>query len=263
MKELAFNISLFFYFIASLKHILYLVLRRRFLYLVANWTVGIGFVAQFIGLILRSAETGHGPYTSIYEYSLFLSWAIILSYFFVEFKYRFKDLGVFVVPLAFFMMLYASSLPQESNPAESSSMKFWLTIHRTLSMLGLGAFAIAFAASIMYLVQEKLLKTKKIGSLFQRLPSLEVLDNVMHLIITVGFPIFTIGFITGSIWIGKTKGSFFSWDVQKTLPLLITWFIYGSLFIGRIVAGWRRKKAAVISIVGFFSVVVTYILHAY
>lgn len=235
-------------------------MRRRYLYLIANWTVGLGFIFQFFGLILRSAETGHGPYTSPYEYSLFLSWTIILSYFFVEFKYRIRDLGVVVVPVAFFIMLYAFFLPQESNPT-SSSMRFWLTIHRTLSMLGYGAFTIAFGASVMYLVQEKLLKTKHIGPLSQRLPSLEILDNLIHWIIAIGFPIFTIGFITGSIWIGKTKGTYLAWDVQKTLPLLITWFIYGSLFFGRITAGWRRKKAALISIVGFFSVIITYILH--
>lgn len=262
MKDLAFNISLFCYFIASLKHIIYLVVRKRFLYLLANWTVGAGFAAHFLGLVFRSAETGHGPYTSNYEYLLFSSWAIILSYFFVEFKYRIKDLGVFVVPLAFLLLLYASSLPQESSPSDSS-MRFWLTIHLTLSMLGFGAFTIAFGASIMYLLQEKLLKTKKIGSLYHKLPSLEILDSLMHWIVAIGFPIFTIGFITGSIWIGKTKGSYFSWDVQKTLPLIITWFIYGSLFIGRITAGWRRKKAAVLSIVGFFSIIVTYILHTY
>jgi len=262
MKNIAFNISLFCYFIASLKHIFYLPIRKRFLYLSANWTVGIGFAFQFYGLILRSAETGHGPYTSLYEYALFLSWAIILAYFFVELKYEIKDLGVFVVPMAFFVLLFASSLPQESNPT-SSSMKFWLTIHRTLSMLGYGAFTIAFGASIMYLLQEKLLKTKRIGLLYYRLPSLETLDNLIHLIIAIGFPIFTIGFVTGSIWIGKTKGAYFSWDVQKTLPLLLTWFIYGSLFLGRITVGWRREKAALISIVGFLSVIVTFFLHIY
>lgn len=262
MKDIVLNISLFCYFIASLMHILYLVLRRRFLYLIANWTVGIGFAFLFLGLVLRSAETGHGPYTSPYEYSLFISWAIILSYFFVEFKYRIKDLGVFVVPLAFFMMLYASSLPQESS-VFGPSRKFWFTIHLTFSMLGLGAFTIAFGTSIMYLIQEKLLKSKKIGSLYHRLPSLEILDDVMHWIIAIGFPIFTIGFITGSIWLEKAKGSYFSWDAQRTLPLLITWFIYGSLFLGRITAGWRRKKAAVLSIVGFFSVIITYVLHTY
>ena len=85
----------------------------------------------------------------------------------------------------------------------------------------------------------------------------------MHWIIAIGFPIFTIGFITGSIWIEKTDGSYFSWKVQKTLPLLITWVIYGSLFLGRIIAGWRRKKVAVLSIIGFFSVIITYLLHAY
>lgn len=262
MKNIAFNISLFCYFTASLNHIFYLSFRRKLLYLIANWTVVAGFSFHLLGLILRSAETGHGPYTSFYEYSLFLSWVIILSYLFVEFKYRIKDLGVFVVPLAFFILLYATSIPQESSPT-SSSMRFWLTIHRTLSLLGFGAFTIAFGASIMYLLQEKLLKTKKIGLLYHRLPSLEVLDNLIHWIIAIGFPVFTIGFITGSIWIGKTKGAYLAWDIQKTLPLLITWFIYGSLFFGRITAGWRRKKSALISIVGFFSVIITYLLHTY
>lgn len=262
MKDIIFNIALFSYFIASLMHVFYLATRKRFLYLVANWTVGLGFAFQIVGLVLRSAETGHGPYTSLYEYALFLSWAIILSYFFVELKYRIKDLGVFVVPVAFFTLLYASSLPQEFNPT-GSSMKFWLTIHRTLSMLGLGAFTIAFGASIMYLVQELLLKKKKIGPLYHKFPSLETLDNLIHFIIAIGFPIFTIGFVTGSIWIGKTKGGYFSWNAQKTLPLLITWLIYGSLFFGRMTVGWRREKAALISIVGFISVIVTYIIHTY
>ena len=94
------------------------------------------------------------------------------------------------------------------------------------------------------------------------MPSLEVLDNLIHKVIAIGFPLFTLGFMTGAVWnVQMNQNSFFSWDVVKTWPLVIGWLIYGAVFFGRLTVGLRGKKAAQGSIVGFAAVIYTYFLH--
>ena len=93
------------------------------------------------------------------------------------------------------------------------------------------------------------------------MPSLEVLDNLNYKVIAIGFPLFTIGFMTGSIWNVKTDESLFSWDVLRTWPLIAVWLIYCAIFFGRLLVGWRGKKAAQGAILGFFTIIVSYFMH--
>ncbi|NIQ02163.1 MAG: cytochrome C assembly protein, partial [Nitrospinaceae bacterium] len=90
----------------------------------------------------------------------------------------------FVIPLVFLIFLFSGFLSKESPLVEGTESHFWLTLHRTLSILGYAAFAIAFAAGIMYLIQENQVKSKKLGIMYFRMPSLEVLDNLNHKVIT-------------------------------------------------------------------------------
>jgi ABC-type uncharacterized transport system permease subunit len=159
-------------------------------------------------------------------------------------------------------MLYATFLSEETVDFPDSEFKVLLTLHRTLSVLGYSAFAIAFAAGLMYLIQEKQVKSKKLGIMYFRMPSLEVLDNLNNKVVAVGFPLFTLGFLTGFIWsfqTSQTQG--FSWDWVKTWPLVVGWILYGLIFFGRLFAGIRGKKAAQGAILGFFTVIITYFLH--
>ncbi len=259
MQETLFFITLFLYLISSVKYFLYLAFRRRLLFLIANSTVALGFIIHTAGLVIRSSQTGEGPYTSDYEYVLFFSWAIILVYLITEIRYQIKDLGSFVVPLGFLVFMYSFTLPSETI-ATSPAIKLCLTLHRTLSFFGYAAFTLAFGTAIMYLLQERQLKTKKINTLFYRLPSLEVIDDINHKAITFGFPVFSIGFITGSLLASEGQGSYFAWQLS-TLPLILTWLIYGAIFAGRISIGMRRKKAAIGAIFGFITVIATYLIH--
>ena len=96
----------------------------------------------------------------------------------------------------------------------------------------------------MYLIQEHQVKTKKLGIMYFRMPSLEVLDDLNFKVIIIGFPLFTLGFMTGSISNMQLNQSFFSWDLTRTLPLVATWLIYSLVFFGRMIVGLRGKKAA-------------------
>ncbi|MDA0690400.1 MAG: cytochrome c biogenesis protein CcsA [Nitrospinae bacterium] len=260
MEKIAFNISLFSYLAASLGYFLYLVYRKPVVSTLATATVGAGLLSHTVWLGLRSMKTGHGPYTTNFEIAMFFAWVIVVVYFLTEWKYKIKDLGAFVIPMAFLALLFSVFMSQEAALVEETET-FWLTLHRTLSVIGYAAFTIAFAVAIMYLIQENQVKSKKLGIMYFRMPSLEVLDKLNDKVITIGFPLFTLGFMTGPLWTAKMNQSFFSWDITKTWPLVIVWIIYGYLFFGRLFAGIRGKKAAQGAVLGFVMVVLTYFLH--
>ena len=97
--------------------------------------------------------------------------------------------------------------------------------------------------------------------MYFRMPSLEVLDNLNFKVMMIGFPLFTVGFMPGSIWNTQIDQPFFSWDLTRPLPVVCTWLIYCLIFFGRMVTGLRGKKAAQGAILGFVTVIGTYFLH--
>jgi ABC-type transport system involved in cytochrome c biogenesis permease subunit len=109
----------------------------------------------------------------------------------------------------------------------------------------------------MYLIQRYFLKTKHFGALFQRLPSLETMDDISYRCLTVGWPLLTVAIISGSIWSDQAMGSYWVWDRKQTWSLII-WVIYAALLHGRITIGWRGKRAAILSIIGFIVVLFTF-----
>ena len=125
----------------------------------------------------------------------------------------------------------------------------WLYVHTTLAFLGDAFFVIAFAGGVLYLVQERQLKRRHPGAFYHRLPSLDLLDRVNYRSLTIGFPLLTLGIITGAIWAENAWGSYWQWDPKETWSL-ITWFIYAALVHARLTVGWRGRKAAWLSIVG-------------
>jgi cytochrome c-type biogenesis protein CcsB len=261
MANITFNISLFIYLFAALGYSLYLVYRRPLVKSLSFFSLGVGLLFHTVNISLRSMETGHGPYTTGFEITSFLAWAIVVIFFITEWKYKIQDLGAFIIPVVFLIFLYSAFQSREYSLINESATMFWLTMHRTLSIIGYAAFAIGFGVAVMYLIQENQVKRKKLGVMYFRMPSLEVLDNLNHKAIAFGFPLFTLGFMTGSIWNIKTDESLFSWDLFRTWPLIAVWLIYCGIFFGRLIVGWRGKKAAQGSILGFVTIVVSYFFH--
>ena len=98
--------------------------------------------------------------------------------------------------------------------------------------------------------------------MYFRMPSLESLDNLIYKAVAVGFPLFTLGFLTGAIWnIKMSQSSLFSLDLVAIWPLVIGWVLYGMVFFGRYRMGWRGKKVAQGSVVGFITVMLSILLH--
>ena len=157
------------------------------------------------------------------------------------------------------MLMVTSSIYPSTVPLLPPALKSrWLFIHSTLAFISYAMFAVAFGAAIMYLIQQHFLKKKRLGPLYQKLPSLDVLDEINYRCMTFGFPLLTIAIITGAIWAETAWGTYWSWDPKETWSL-ITWFIYAALLHGRLTTGWRGRRAAVLSIIGFFVLLFTFL----
>jgi len=171
-------------------------------------------------------------------------------------RYRIDGLGALVAPLSLTFLL-ASRIASVGGPEPSARVKsVILPVHVTVNLLGEALFALAFCAAVAYLVQENRLKTKRVGGLFQRLPPLDALDKAEHVFLLAGFPLLTIGILTGTVWARRMDASG-SAEVARAAFGYATWVLFASVLVLRAVAGWRGRRAAYGTIAGFgFAVLV-------
>ena len=155
--------------------------------------------------------------------------------------------GAFVSLLVLSLMTMAAFASREIVSLSPLLQSGWLPVHASLSLLAYGFFALAGIGGLMYLLQERTIKRKRFGLFYSRLPSLETLDKLNHHCLSVGFPLLTLGMITGSLWAKQALGSYWHWDPKETWTL-ITWLLYAGLIHQRFTVGWRGRQAAWLSI---------------
>lgn len=255
---------------ATILYILYLVRPRNAVGRISRWVLAAGFLCHVSFTFSRYLEAGYTPITNLHESLSFFSLAIVGVFIVLQHRHRAAILGSFVTPLALIVMLSSALFPAAVVPLNPALKSRWLGIHTITAFAGYAAFAVAFCAGIMYLLQEHFLKSKKLGALYRRLPSLEILDDINYRCLTIGFPLLTIAIVTGAIWAESAWGSYWSWDPKETWSL-ITWLTYAALLHGRLTIGWRGRRAAILAIIGFCVLLFTFLgvnllmtgLHSY
>ncbi|MGQ9508446.1 MAG: c-type cytochrome biogenesis protein CcsB [Thermodesulfobacteriota bacterium] len=251
------------YFCSFLFYLIFSVYRNEKLGLFPTLILLLGWILHSIGLVCRWIEThqtgyGYVPLSNMYESLIFFSWTIVLIYLILEFRYRQRVIGVFVTPFSFLAIALTSIIPgvqPKIIPLVPALQSNWLTIHVTTCFFGYAAFALSFGISILYLFQQKRIASHGEGSKW--LPSLSLLDEINYRSIVIGFPMLTLGIITGAAWANYAWGSYWSWDPKETWSL-ITWFVYAAFLHARLTRDWRGEKTAILSIVGFIFVLFTY-----
>jgi cytochrome c-type biogenesis protein CcsB len=239
------------------------------------WT---GIVLQTAALIWRWKESydlgiGHAPLSNFYESMIFFAWAIVFFYLVFERKTQNRTIGTFVVPIAFLIMAYASISPGVSSgiqPLIPALQSNWLTSHVITCFMGYAGFTFAFGCGLIYFMKSYIKTDNKSDEGFlSRLPSPDSLDDLIYQTTALGFVFLTIGIMTGSVWAHYAWGSYWSWDPKETWSL-ITWIIYAVMLHSRLVRDWRGKRMALMSLIGFASMLFTYLgvnllpgLHSY
>jgi cytochrome c-type biogenesis protein CcsB len=268
----------FIYFAAFVFYLFRMILGREFWGKLATGTAFAGLVAQSVALIIRWKTSydlgmGHAPLSNFYESLIFFAWTIVLLYLLMEWRLKNRSIGVFVLPVAFLIMAYASIAPGVSDriePLIPALQSNWLTSHVLTCFMGYAAFTVAFALGIMFFVKKAAgADSSNPGVFIRLLPSEYQMDELMYSSTALGFIFLTLGIVTGSVWAHYAWGSYWSWDPKETWSL-ITWLTYAVMLHVRLVRGWRGKRMAIMAIVGFGCVLFTYLgvnllpsLHSY
>lgn len=257
MTHLFFSLTLGLYCCATAAYLACLLRTSPLLTQWASRLLATGCVAHILSTVHLASTEKHLPLTNMQESLSFFSLMIVVAFLIFERRYKVTTLGSFVTPVALVMLSVSSALHGVSRQLPPILQSNWFWIHALLAFISYAAFTIAFGVAVIYLIQRHFLKTKHFGALFQKLPPLETLDEISYRCFAVGFPLLTIAIISGAIWSEKAMGSYWVWGPKQTWSL-ITWFIYAALLHGRLTIGWRGKRAAILSIIGFIVLLITF-----
>jgi cytochrome c-type biogenesis protein CcsB len=263
-NSLILSIVTFIYGAAAVLYIFALIFYKEKPGRIATSIMLTAWLGNTAGIILRWVESyhvsgGHGyaPLSNMYESMVFFGWTIGGTYLVLEYYYKNRTIGAFAAPLACLALAYAALGPDKSiQPLIPALQSNWLIAHVITCFLGYAAFAVAFAISIMYLITSRSSMGKDRDTTL-RILSGDALDELTHQLVMFGFLFLTVGIITGAVWAKQAWTRYWSWDPKETWSL-ITWFIYAALLHFRMMRGWRGKRIAIISIIGFFAVMFTY-----
>jgi cytochrome c-type biogenesis protein CcsB len=268
------GLSIGAYMASWVLYLLHVAFRRRAVGRAGDALAWTGVVLQTLAMAARWVEShrmgiGHAPLSNLYESMVFFSWTTAGIYLFFVRKFKDRLLGAFVMPLVFLTLASTSLMNREIQPLVPALQSNWLTAHVITCFLGYAAFAVAFALSILYLMKSRQGEGSH-GFLRTHLPPADLLDDFSYRIIAVGFPMLTLGIITGAAWANSAWGSYWSWDPKETWSLIV-WLIYAAYLHARIARGWKGKRAAWLSIFGFAATLFCYLgvnlllsgLHSY
>jgi ABC-type uncharacterized transport system permease subunit len=256
MHGLLLKLALGLYSVGLLHSVLTVLRKKQTLFAPALIATAAGFLCHAASITLGAYEIQILARWGWHEsFSLFAA-AAVLAFLIVYWKYRIATLGVFAFP-AIFVMTFIAELAYEPTASLSARpQSAWIYVHIALVVLGYVAFFIAFSAAVLYLIQERELKSKR--TFYSRLPSLEICDDLAYRALAIGFPLMTLGMLSGALWAQQIQGDVSWMSDPKILLTFFTWLIYLVLIHYRLIAGWRGKKAAYMAIAGFVGVVVMF-----
>lgn len=214
--------------------------------------MGLGFALQCGFLYLRGQELGRCPLTNGFEILIFVSWAIVLLYFAVGQTFHLSLLGFFTVPLTALFQIIALMLPRV--PAANGTLStpdYWLEMHASLSLVAYGAFALACVAGVMFLIQDRYLRSGRLGLFFYQLPPINYLTQAIARLLWLGFFLLTVGI--GSALMMEQMPS-----VGKLGTIALVWLVYAIVLALKQVRGLGSRKLASFAVCAFAFPVITY-----
>jgi ABC-type transport system involved in cytochrome c biogenesis permease subunit len=209
-------------------------------------TMTAGLLGVTTSLIARAIDTGHGPFSSMYEFALAFAWGILIMAFIFGRVYKLLLINTIGVIISLALLIFAGNLSSRAAPlVPALQQSLLLTTHVMSAVISYGALTMGFGAAIMYLIKGG--KTQEA----------EVLDRLSYNAVKIGFPFLSLVIILGAIWADIAWGKYWSWDPKETASL-VTWLLYASYLHARFSRDWRGRKAAILLIVGFAAVLLTF-----
>lgn len=231
---------------------------------VASQMTWIASAMGLIGLMVRWRESylvsheniGHIPVSNLYEVFILFAVMTALMYLYYEQKFNSRKMGGFVLliisaSIAFLLWYHFEKDAHVIKPLVPALQSYWMKIHVPANFVGYGAFSIAAMLGVAYLLRQRADRLKPDGYLAKHLPELNMLDEVMHKSIALGFAFFTIATVLGAMWAAEAWGGYWSWDPKETWALIV-WLNYAAWLHMRLTKGWRGAPLAWWAIIGLF-----------
>ena len=248
-----------FYVAAAAAYLLWLAKPSTLLGRIATGTLAVGFIGHTACVIFQGVGGGIPCSSKALVFSV-MAWGIVGVYLVTYAKTRLTAVGAFIAPVAALFAFAAEAAPG-SPSSEAGLPGWWLPVHIATLVVGYACFAVSFCVAIVYLIQERFLKARNLGALFRRLPSLDALDRINQRTIIAGFALLTLGLVTGlaRAAVLPTPGAEPVWKDPTVLLTAAMWGWYAFAVQSRLFAGWRGRKAALFAIVGFATLLLSFV----
>ena len=244
------RVAVAFYSVGLLYSLLLLSKRGNLLGKIVEPAVGLGLIFHFVSLVESTVLIGHLSWASIHNSESLLAFLAMVVFFIFFVAYRTVSPGVVIFPIVF-VLTFASAVGQKPIALTSPLLRSgWIFVHVVLIFTGYAGLFLSFGASLLYLVQERTLKSKRSNTLLTWLPPLQTIDEIGYRSLLFGFPFMTLGLVAGSVLAIGKYGPLFFYD-PKILLSFIMWAVYMLLLYTRWSSGWRGRRAAFLATCAF------------
>jgi len=217
----------------------------------------LSFVLHLAANVAWVADLGPTRLAGTFGALPLATWLLVAAYLLLDWRVPLRLLGAFVTPVVSLALLTCCLVHPSVRPVGEQLQGILRPIHISLAFLAATALALASGVSALYLLLERQLKAKRLSPRLRRLPSLETLDRINYRCVTIGFPVYTAALIVGGVWAARLL--VIGWRPQYTLAV-IGWVAIGALLQARLMAGWRGRRAAVLTLAGSAAVLLV-VLH--
>lgn len=214
-----------------------------------------GFVAHTVWIGMICVRTDHPPLTNLPEIAAFIAWVLFAVELFLFVRFRVHAAAFFVYPLILMLMMITVLIRAPFAPADPALDSNLFVGHLLLSTVGIASLLTGLAFFVLYRFQERSLKSKRQGALFEWIPSLSVCEIVSYRALAVGFGIYTTGLLAGFLWSYRTQVG--GYDIRsKEIAAVVAWVLFAALLQSYNSGTLRTSKNLVISIAAFVSILV-------
>ncbi len=259
LADLLFAATAGVYLAACVLFAAFLQGKAEYAYVWAPRLVAIGVPLHAAQIIVSSLILHVCPVQGIHFAMSVVSMLAAGVYVVMRTRFRIQVVGAFVAPLALTFLLasrFVAVGPSDVPHLRSAILPF----HVAANLVGVALFTLAFAAAVGYLLQERRLKQKRLDGVMQRLPPLDALDRAEHGFLVAGFPLMTIGILTGTLWAREVEAGGAA-EIARAAFGYVSWGLFGAVLLLRAAAGWRGRRAAYGTIAGFGFAVLVLLLY--
>lgn len=266
-EVIIFWLSLVFAGVASLFYLRLFVLKtgQQLYEKLATASSLLSLISLFLVILIQWARTGLHPFTGPFSAKVFYAFSIILVYTVFEAIYakrvpRIKAVGVLVFPAVVLLMLVAWSQFEATATLSPELRSFRVFVHVSSAILAYGSYTLGTIFAIVYLAQERQLKSKKgLPLSSQRLPSLETAETSTHRALGVGLVFTVVLLLTGMFTAQLVWGKMWDWSEPREVAALVMLIAYGAYFLVRDILGWKGRRSSYVALLAFLVAIFTYL----